>query len=114
MKKYIVIAGVNGAGKSTLYRMNKNLADMPRVNVDEIVKERVQYRVEQGGHGIPETDIEKRYEETFEQLNDIYKECDLVAFYDNTEIFRRFAICKKGEIVRLSHNVPEWFSRVER
>ena len=39
MKKYIVIAGVNGAGKSTLYRMNKNLADMPRVNVDEIVKE---------------------------------------------------------------------------
>lgn len=39
MKKYIVIAGVNGAGKSTLYQMNKNLADMPRVNVDEIVKE---------------------------------------------------------------------------
>ena len=185
MKKYIVIAGVNGAGKSTLYRMNKNLADMPRVNVDEIVKEigdwknvtdvfkagkiavkkiseymlagetfnqettlcgksiinnirkakeleyfiemhyvgldsvdiakkRVQYRVEQGGHGIPEEDIEKRYEETFEQLNAIYKECDLIAFYDNTESFRRFAICKKGEIVRLSHNVPEWFSKVKR
>lgn len=183
MKKYIVIAGVNGAGKSTLYRMNKNLADMPRVNVDEIVKEigdwknvsdvfeagkiavkkivtymsagetfnqettlcgkaiinnirkakelgyfiemhyvgvdsvdiakkRVQFRVEQGGHGIPEEDIEKRYEETFEQLNLIYKECDLIAFYDNTESFRRFAICKKGEIVRISNNVPKWFLKV--
>ena len=63
------------------------------VGVDsvEIAKERVKYRVQQGGHGIPERDIEKRYEETFKQLNFILKECNLVAFYDNTESFRRFA-----------------------
>lgn len=105
MKKYIIIAGVNGAGKSTLYQMYDKFGGMPRVNVDEIVreigdwknfqdvfvagkiavksiskyledgitfnqettlcgnsiirnimkaKERVKYRVEQGGHGIPE------------------------------------------------------------
>lgn len=184
MKKYIIIAGVNGAGKSTLYQMNKNLINMPRVNVDEIVrgigdwknisdvfkagkvavrkiaeymkdgvtfnqettlcgksiiknilkakglgyfvemhyvglesveiaKERVKYRVEQGGHGIPEEDIEKRYVETFQQLNAIYKECDLIAFYDNTESFRRFAICRKGEMVRISHNVPKWFAKIQ-
>lgn len=39
MKKYVIIAGVNGAGKSTLYQANNNLKKMPRVNVDEIVKE---------------------------------------------------------------------------
>ena len=183
MKKYIVIAGVNGAGKSTLYQTNDSLKNMPRVNVDEIVreigswknnrnvfeagkiavrkiseyfdegvtfnqettlcgktiiknilrakelgyfielhfvgvetveiaKERVRHRVEQGGHGIPEADIERRYVETFQQLNYILKECNLIAFYDNTDSFRRFAICKNGEMVRLSRNVPKWFAKV--
>ena len=79
----------------------------------EIAKDRVKYRVEHGGHGIPEADIEKRYIETFQQLNYILQECDLIAFYDNTERFRRFAICKKGELVRVSHNVPMWFRKVK-
>lgn len=39
MKKYILIGGVNGAGKSTLYQLLKPLADMPRINIDEIVKD---------------------------------------------------------------------------
>lgn len=39
MKRYVIIAGVNGAGKSTLYQINDNLKNMPRVNVDEIVRE---------------------------------------------------------------------------
>ena len=39
MKKYIIIAGVNGAGKSTLYQTIDSLKEMPRVNVDEIVRE---------------------------------------------------------------------------
>ncbi|MBQ2900278.1 MAG: zeta toxin family protein [Agathobacter sp.] len=184
MKKYVVIAGVNGAGKSTLYQMYDEFKDMPRINVDEIVrdignwknpkdvfaagkvavkninkyleegitfnqettlcgnsiirnilkakdsgyfielhyvgvesaeiaKERVKYRVKQGGHGIPEEDIERRYVETFIQLNRIIKECDLVALYDNSEKFRRFAIYKSGNIVRLSQNVPKWFSKID-
>ena len=184
MKKYIIIAGVNGVGKSTLYQTNENLKNIPRVNVDEIIreigdwknlndvfkggkiavktiskyfeegisfhqettlcgksiinnidkakklgyfielhyigvesvqiaKERVKYRVKQGGHGISEKDIEKRYTETFQQLNKILKECDLIAFYDNTKSFRRFAICKNGKLIRVSHNVPNWFSKIE-
>ena len=79
----------------------------------QIAKKRVKYRVEQGGHGIPEKDIEKRYIETFQQLNHILKECNLIAFYDNTENFRRFAICKNGELVRISQKVPKWFSNIE-
>lgn len=184
MKKYVIIAGVNGAGKSTLYQINNSLKNLPRVNVDEIVRElgdwknpqdvfeagriavrkiaqylkegfsfnqettlcgkaiirnilkakelgyfielhyvgvdtvqiakdRVAYRVQNGGHGIPEEDIEKRYSESFRQLNSILGKCDLIAFYDNTEHFRRFAICKKGELVRISKNVPDWFSKVD-
>lgn len=39
MKKYIIIAGVNGAGKSTLYQMYDEFKDMPRINVDELVRD---------------------------------------------------------------------------
>ena len=85
------------------------------VSVDsvQIAKDRVKHRGENGGHGIPERDIEKRYIETFQQLNYILKMCNLVAFYDNTESFRRFAICKNGELVRISNKVPAWFDKVE-
>lgn len=79
----------------------------------DIAKERVRYRVEHGGHGIPERDIEKRYVETFKQLNLVLKECNLCALYDNTENFRRFAIYKNGELVRLSSNVPKWFEKID-
>ena len=33
--------------------------------------------------------------------------------YDNSEKFRRFAIYKSGNIVRLSQNVPKWFSKID-
>lgn len=39
MRKYIIFAGVNGAGKSTLYQTNPQLFDMPRINMDEIIRE---------------------------------------------------------------------------
>jgi len=184
VKKYVIIAGVNGAEKSTLYQTIDSLQNMPRVNVDEIVREvgdwrslkdvlfagkiavnkieqymregisfnqettlcgksilkkimrakelgffvemhyvgvdsvqiakdRVRHRVENGGHGIPEEDIEKRYIETFQQLNSILQKCNLVAFYDNTERFRRFAICKDGKLIRISQNIPAWFSKIK-
>ena len=184
MKRYILIAGVNGAGKSTLYQINDNLKNMPRINVDEIVKEfgdwkntkdifkagkiavekiekyfdegitfnqettlcgksiisnikkakengfkiemhyvgldsadiakkRVAHRVSVGGHGIPEEDIEKRYVETFENLKEVLPMCDLVALYDNTEevAFRRIAIYKNGEPIRVSNRLPEWYKK---
>ena len=48
----------------------------------------------------------------YEEFKDI-KECDLVALYDNSEKFRRFAIYKSGNIVRLSRNVPTWFLKID-
>lgn len=84
------------------------------VGVDsvETAKERVRTRTEKGGHGIPDTDIERRYTETFQNLRRILDKCDLAAFYDNTEKFRRFAIYKCGVPVRVSQHVPEWFKNV--
>ena len=92
---------------------NGYLIEMHYVGVAsaEIAKERVKLRVSRGGHGIPERDIEKRYVETFQNLKIVLPECDLVAFYDNTEVFRRFAIYKNGCPVRLSHEMPEWFDQ---
>ena len=40
MKRYIVFAGVNGAGKTTLYQTNPEMQKLPRVNLDEIVREK--------------------------------------------------------------------------
>lgn len=38
MKKYVIFAGVNGAGKTTLYQANSKYKNLPRVNMDEIVR----------------------------------------------------------------------------
>ena len=39
--------------------------------------------------------------------------CDLVALYDNTEgiAFRRIAIYKNGEPIRVSRRLPEWYKK---
>lgn len=79
-------------------------------NVD-IAKERVTARIKQGGHGIAEQDIDKRYIDTFKNLKIVLPESDLAAFYDNTIEFRRFAIYKNGKPIRISHNVPLWYER---
>lgn len=79
-------------------------------NVD-IAKERVAMRIKQGGHGIAEQDIERRYTDTFNNLKIILPESDLAALYDNTIEFRRFAIYKNGKLIRISNNIPMWYER---
>lgn len=89
--------------------------EMYYVGIDsaELAKERIAYRVSKGGHGIPERDVEKRYVETFNNLKQVLLMCDLVSLYDNTEVFRRIAIFKSGNPVRISNNTPEWFERLK-
>ena len=81
-------------------------------NVD-IAKERVAHRVSVGGHGIPEEDIERRYTETFENLNKILNDCDRISFYDNTNEFERFAVIEDGKLVVLVEDVPGWFGKIK-
>lgn len=77
----------------------------------EIAKERIAYRVEHGGHGIPNADVERRYYESFEHLRKIMNICDVVILYDNTEAFNRFAIFHNGEAVMLSKELPDWYGK---
>lgn len=81
------------------------------VDSSEVAKQRIAERVEMGGHGIPDKDVDKRYEESLKNLHNIINLCDLAALYDNTDSFRRFAIYKSGELVRLSKNIPEWYRK---
>ena len=39
MRKYVIYAGVNGAGKTTLFQSSEEYLDLPRINLDEIVRE---------------------------------------------------------------------------
>lgn len=77
----------------------------------DIAKQRIAYRVAHGGHGIPDVDVERRYTESFDRLNMIKSECDLVVLYDNTEAFNRFAIYKKGKLYTITNEVPLWYRK---
>lgn len=83
------------------------------LNNPDIAKERVRIRVKQGGHGISDEDIERRYVETLKNLKVVLPQCDLAAIYDNTEGFRRFAIYKNGKCVRKSSRIPMWYQDFE-
>lgn len=80
----------------------------------DIAKERISYRVEHGGHGIPDADVERRYVESFEHLNMIIDLCDLVVFYDNTIGFNRFAVKRDNKMFITSQEVPKWFGRIHK
>ncbi|MCR5805995.1 MAG: zeta toxin family protein [Oscillospiraceae bacterium] len=179
MKKYLIFAGVNGSGKTTLYRTNEEFYDMPRINLDEIVREfgswknsadvtkagrialqnirscfernisfnqettlcgknilkniykakeqgymidllyvgvdspetaikRVAQRVRDGGHGIPEEDIRRRYVQSLANLKDILPVCDRVEIYDNSDIFQLIATFTNGKCIDKAKNTPKW------
>jgi predicted ABC-type ATPase len=80
------------------------------VNSVEIAKERIAYRVAHGGHGIPDSDVERRYIESLHQLTEVITMCDFVTFYDNSKVFRRFAIYENGELIQQSDEVPDWYT----
>ena len=184
-KCLILFAGVNGVGKSTLYNLYPTLANMPRVNVDEIArkygrwddvsvlmkagkeavmlqkqlfaegksfnqettlcgkavlsmikkaktsgyrveiyyvgiddveicKKRISKRVSEGGHGIPDIDVERRYDESLRNMGDILVLCDFVVFFDNTEEFRMFAAYDNGLLIRYEEDTPKWFDAIDK
>ncbi len=183
MKRYVIFAGVNGAGKTTLYQTNAVMQELPRINLDEIVREigswkctedvneaghraislikdyfergisfnqettlcgssilrnikkakalnyrveiyyvglassdiakvRVSQRVKDGGHGIPDKDIERRYYESLENLASIMKDVDFVQLYDNTEIFHHVAAFEYGYCMYKDEVIPPWCEKL--
>lgn len=75
----------------------------------EIAKNRIAYRVLHGGHGIPDSDVERRYIQSFENLIKVLAICDTAVLYDNTTQFKQFAIYRNGKLSYLSEYRPNWF-----
>ena len=46
----------------------------------DVAKKRISYRVKHGGHGIPDSDVERRYLESFEHLNLVKEMAQTVEF----------------------------------
>lgn len=78
-----------------------------------IAKERVRKRVKDGGHGIPDEDIDRRYIESFQKLMDIIPLCDQVILYDNTKTFERIAVYEKGVMLVEIPPLPNWYLKLK-
>lgn len=79
----------------------------------DLAKARIAYRVAQGGHGIPDDDVERRFIESKDQLKRVLPLCDVAVLYDNTESFYRVAIYKSGHIENLSEKLPDWYLEMD-
>lgn len=78
----------------------------------DIAIERVAGRVKNGGHGIKEEDIRKRYESSLKNFKSVIELCDKVYVYDNTEKFKEIAIFDNGKILDGSLKKCGWFDRI--
>jgi len=83
---------------------------MNYIGVDNpnIAKERVKIRVLEGGHGIEEDAIERRYYESLVNLKGILSVCNEINIYDNTNKFTYIAYICKGKIKWRRDIIPEW------
>lgn len=87
---------------------------MNYIGVDnpEIAKERVKIRVINGGHGIPDKDIERRYYDSLHNLQEVINICDEINVYDNTKRFREIAYVNNGILIWRENNIPDWLDNI--
>lgn len=106
------LCGKNILRTIELARKNNYYIELHYVGVEsvDIAKARVTYRVKQGGHGIPESDIERRYVESLNALSVVAPLCNQTILYDNTEKIRRFALYEGENLVTISDEIPQWYA----
>jgi len=81
-------------------------------NVELSIK-RVAKRVANGGHGIPDVDMRRRYKNSFINLRSSLVLCDTVFIYDNSKDNQRgtfvpVVIVKNNKIVLLDKSCPQY------
>ncbi|WP_066875267.1 zeta toxin family protein [Clostridium mediterraneense] len=99
-----IVKNIKSAKESGFYVVMNYIG----VESADIAKERVKLRVQNGGHGIPDEAIERRYVESLENLKNIIEFCDVLNIYDNTDRFKIVAIFEKGELIWKDRVLPEW------
>jgi predicted ABC-type ATPase len=84
--------------------------ESPVINID-----RVQNRVKEGGHDVPEEKITERYCRTMNNLFEALLKTDRAYLFDNSNAqinngYINFAEVEKSEIHTLTDDVPAWFN----
>jgi predicted ABC-type ATPase len=85
----------------------------------DINKFRVQSRVNQGGHAVPEKDIVNRYYRSMDLLWEAAQNCYQVFFFDNSSegkeslLFAHFKVVdgKKDWTIKEKDLIPDWFKK---
>ena len=71
--------------------------------------ERVHQRMANGGHGIGDQFIIKRFYQLNHNLREILPLCDGAILFDNTVKFRQIAILEEKRLIDCDHDLPYWF-----
>ncbi|MEC0182311.1 zeta toxin family protein [Paenibacillus peoriae] len=72
---------------------------------------RVEMRVAQGGHFIPEEDIRRRYDRSLTNLAIASKIADRTYVFDNTSEFTQLLEIERGQVHYFVDKLPEWARR---
>lgn len=74
--------------------------------------QRIQNRVERGGHNIPAKDVEARFSHRFEDVLKVLPYCDEAKFFDNNNGFVLVAEYRNGQILPIGTYRPEWLDKL--
>ena len=77
----------------------------------DLAIERVNKRVSEGGHGIDEDVVKKRYTASLAMLKQVLPLCDLATIYDNSTSFDKIAVYTDNRWMIFDHKC-EWFKGV--
>lgn len=75
----------------------------------KVAIERVHLRMANGGHGIPDEFIIKRYNSLNENLKRVLPLCDGAILFDNTVKFRQIAFLEDKRLIDCDSDLPYWF-----
>ncbi len=74
-----------------------------------VALDRVHLRMANGGHGIADEFIIKRYSQLNSNLRQILPLCDNAILFDNTVKFKQIAILENKKLVDCDSDLPYWF-----
>ena len=78
------------------------------VNSLDIVKKRIEHRVENGGHGIDENVIRERFKNRYSGLEQLMRICDTTFIYDNSDDLKLVGVTHLGQIL-YADKTSDWF-----
>ena len=82
------------------------------VDSDDIAIKRIENRVKDGGHGIPDSVVRQRYIKSLQNLARAIEVFDAVFIYDNTFKFESVATFYRGSCVCKNNEIPEGLKRI--